>query len=307
MPFSYEEYDGDGVNRIFSVPFPYISQQHVTILVGGASVPFTWLSPSQVQAVTAPPVGIRNVRVRRVTPGIIATLSSPSIFRSSTLNTIFRTLLYVSQEGQDAGTEALTSADRANSAIGNLVAAAVSAALSAVGGLINQALSAASSATSAASSATSSASSAASSASAAASSASAAATFNPALYALVGHTHGDASGSAAGFMSATDKTKLDGLSQGFTNANNGLSFSGTTVSMNTNNQGGVGAYAVAMNNTGSMVSGAATAAGSGLLSGIGTNGSTVFGRVGATLTGTWRNVTGTFLNNGEIGLWIRIS
>lgn len=291
MPFSYEEYDGDGLNRVFSVPFPYILQQHVSVTVGGTSVPFTWLNPSQVQTITAPAVGTRNVQVKRTTPGVIATLISPSIFRSSTLNTIFRTLLYVSQEGADAGMQARAIADRANNSISSLIVICVSAALTAVNSVVDQGISAAGAASASATSASNSAVAAAASAASAA-------------LAAVAHSHGVATGSVAGFMSTTDKTKLDGLSQGYTATNNGLTSAGVTVGINTNNALGVGAYAFLHNSSGSSVASGGTAAGSGLRTLLlGATPSLVIGLSG--ISGTWRNISGVAVANTQSGLFIR--
>lgn len=333
MPFSYEEYDGDGLNRVFSVPFPYILQQHVSVTVGGTSVPFTWLNPSQVQMITAPAVGTRNVQVRRTTPGVIATLSSPSIFRSSTLNTIFRTLLYVSQEGADAGMQARAIADRAVNSISSLIVICVSAALTAVNSVVDQGISAAGAASASATSASNSAVAAAASASnsevaaaasaasvvaaaasadsavaAAASAASAvaaaASNFNPSDYALAAHSHGVATGSVAGFMSTTDKTKLDGLSQGYTATNNGLTSAGVTVGINTNNALGVGAYAFLYNSSGSPVASGGTAAGSGLRTLL--LDATPYLVIGpSSISGTWRNISGVAVEAYLSGLFIR--
>ncbi len=291
MPFSYEEYDGDGLNRVFSVPFPYILQQHVSVTVGGTSVPFTWLNPSQVQTITAPAVGTRNVQVKRTTPGVIATLSSPSIFRSSTLNTIFRTLLYVSQEGADAGMQARVIADRANNSISSLIVICVSAALTAVNSVVDQGISAAGAASASATSASNSAVAAAASAASAA-------------LAAAAHSHGVATGSVAGFMSTTDKTKLDGLSQGYTATNNGLTSAGVTVGINTNNALGVGAYAFLHNSSGSSVASEGTAAGSGLRTLLlDATPSLVIGLSG--ISGTWRNISGVAVANTQSGLFIR--
>jgi hypothetical protein len=342
VPFSYEEYDGDGLNRIFSVPFPYIQQQHVTVRVSGVSVPFIWLNPSQIQTSAAPAEGERNVRVKRTTPGIIATLSSPSIFRAATLNTIFRTLLYVSQEGQDAGGEALGAANRANTQIANLIATCVAAALTAVSSSVSAAIAAASSAISAATTATDAATTATNAAATAVSVAGAdlslyalkatvvsAGTglsgggslatnrslavdrsvvdtwYAPAgSYALASHTHSAATGSVAGFMAAADKTKLDGLTQGFTTAGSGLSGSGATVSVNTNNSMGVGAVAWLVNNSTSVANGG-TAAGSTLRVAAGNSSTGVVSARLTTQSGTWRNISGDAVGTSEMGLWIR--
>lgn len=168
MAYSYEEYTQTQVVNaagILSVPFPYIQQAHVSVVRRTAVnepwtvVSFTWINPSSIQVTgyTGLP-STWTYRIRRSTPGLIATLSSPSVFRSSVLNTIFRTLLYFSQEGFDAGEESLLAVS------GVVVAAQASAALAEASAITaqTQAVNASSSASAASSSAAAAAASASS-------------------------------------------------------------------------------------------------------------------------------------------------
>lgn len=67
MALASETYTGNGSNRDFVVPFPYISRTHVSVSVNGTGVPFTWLSAGQIRTDTAPANGT-TVRVQRTTP-----------------------------------------------------------------------------------------------------------------------------------------------------------------------------------------------------------------------------------------------
>ncbi len=182
-------------------------------------------------------------------------------------------------------------ADRANNSISSLIVICVSAALTAVNSVVDQGISAAGAASASATSASNSAAAAAASAASAA-------------LAAAAHSHGVATGSVAGFMSTTDKTKLDGLSQGYTATNNGLTSAGVTVGINTNNALGVGAYAFLHNSSGSSVASEGTAAGSGLRTLLlDATPSLVIGLSG--ISGTWRNISGVAVANTQSGLFIR--
>lgn len=67
MGLSYEQYVGDGSTTIFSVPFEYISRDHVDVQVDNVSVDFTWATASTVELEEAPADGA-VVDVRRTTP-----------------------------------------------------------------------------------------------------------------------------------------------------------------------------------------------------------------------------------------------
>ena len=76
-----------------------------------------------------------------------------------------------------------------------------------------------------------------------------------------------------------------------------------TIAINTDNNFGVGAYAILQNNTGGILNAAATAAGTSL-NVIYWNSSGVLTSAGAS-SGTWRNVSGANLVAGTSGLFIR--
>lgn len=107
--FSLADYNGTGDNRLFAVPFPYISREHVYLLVNDTPVAFSWINNSLIEAAAPPAIGSANVRVQRITPAeeMLTVFSSPSTFQSNEVNGAFRQLLYIVQEAFDAAIEAL--------------------------------------------------------------------------------------------------------------------------------------------------------------------------------------------------------
>jgi hypothetical protein len=110
-PFSYRSYAGDGSNRVFAVPFPFIVRAHVLVGLGYSpildefdttlepGVGFTWISDSSVETTTAPPVG-QTLTVVRTTPieSQLVVWSDGSPTTPFQLNVADRQLLYVVQE-----------------------------------------------------------------------------------------------------------------------------------------------------------------------------------------------------------------
>ncbi|OAM52929.1 hypothetical protein A7981_05710 [Methylovorus sp. MM2] len=103
MAYSRVSYLGDGVNKLFSVTFPYIDPSHVTALVGGVSVPFTWISPSQIQITTAPGVAAAIVLQRNSVPaGRLVDFQDDSMATEALFNLNSDQLLFVAQEAIDS-------------------------------------------------------------------------------------------------------------------------------------------------------------------------------------------------------------
>lgn len=110
MALSYVEYTATGSTQNFTVTFPYLGKAHVSVLVNGLSVPFTWISASSVH-ITPTVVNGDLVRVQRITPQTpLADSSDGAVLTNSVLQTISRQAIYVSQEVQDAGTETYSDA-----------------------------------------------------------------------------------------------------------------------------------------------------------------------------------------------------
>ncbi|MFB2563653.1 phage tail fiber protein [Rhizobium sp. IMFF44] len=108
MALAYAQSLGDGTNRVFTVPFPYISKTHVQVKVDGNVVPFTWLSDTSVQLATAPKAG-SIVDRRRVTPRdtLLVDFVDGSTLVESDLDLSALQVFYLSQEAFDQGEASL--------------------------------------------------------------------------------------------------------------------------------------------------------------------------------------------------------
>lgn len=108
MPLAYAQSLGDGVTRVFSVPFPYISKTHVQVRVEGAIVPYSWLSETSIQLATAPAVNAVVDR-RRVTPRdtLLVDFVDGSTLVESDLDLSALQVFYLAQEAFDLGEASL--------------------------------------------------------------------------------------------------------------------------------------------------------------------------------------------------------
>jgi hypothetical protein len=109
MALSFASYTGDGSNKNFAVPFPYISSGHVSVFVDGVAATFVWLNAGLVQTSVAPVNG-SYVLVRRQTPNETAMVnfSDSSTLTESDLDLMTAQLLYIEQEATDALDNAIT-------------------------------------------------------------------------------------------------------------------------------------------------------------------------------------------------------
>ncbi len=128
------------MNRLFSVPFPFIVRAHVKVFLAydvaagtGTELTeglggFSWISDTQIQTTTAPPVGETLTVIRRTPSGAQLVVWAPgSPPTQNDLNTADLQALYVIQEQADltaaAVTTALTAAAAANAAVAAVAAA----------------------------------------------------------------------------------------------------------------------------------------------------------------------------------------
>jgi hypothetical protein len=109
MALSFASYTGDGSNKNFAVPFPYISSEHVSVFVDGVEATFVWLNAGLVQTSVAPVNG-SFVLVRRKTPNETAMVNfaDASTLTESDLDLMTAQLLYIEQESADAIDSAIT-------------------------------------------------------------------------------------------------------------------------------------------------------------------------------------------------------
>jgi hypothetical protein len=114
-PYSYRQYQGDGVTRSYSVPFPYLKQADVRVMVDGATlvdgVGYSWVGNTQVQLTTATN---KLIEVRRVTPEdlqLVQWLDGSYIIQDD-LNTSDLQWLYLLQEHHDQLQEIINSGNK---------------------------------------------------------------------------------------------------------------------------------------------------------------------------------------------------
>jgi hypothetical protein len=123
MTYQPNNYTGNGTNRLFTVSFPYLSQEDVVVEVGGTvltlGVDYTFVSASQIELTTAPAVGA-PIRISRATKAAEpqAVFQSGSAIPAENLNDNFKQTLYVAQELIDVveNSEAGEVADLVNAA-----------------------------------------------------------------------------------------------------------------------------------------------------------------------------------------------
>ena len=161
-PYSYRQYTGNGSNKSFAVPFPYLLKAHVHVYLGfnlldgtftlelAETTGFTWTSGTAIQTVAAPASG-QTLTVIRQTPNSqqVVQYQDGSTLIANDLNTSDLQNLYVVQEQQDRNDAGIAVSLTAKTA-GDAAAAAATTATTAA----NAATTAANTATTAANTAT---------------------------------------------------------------------------------------------------------------------------------------------------------
>jgi hypothetical protein len=102
MPYSWDEYEGDGSTVIFTVTFPYIKKADVDLTVDGESVDFSWPTTATVEADVAPGNGTVVIVVRttdRETREVDFT--SASLLDEETLDKDSNQIFFLAQEAFD--------------------------------------------------------------------------------------------------------------------------------------------------------------------------------------------------------------
>lgn len=105
---TYTRHLGDGVTQNYTIPFPYLSRNHVTATVDNAAWPFEWISSNTVRFATPPPEGTL-VDIRRTTPKVepLVVFTDGSTEVAKNHNTSVLQLLYSVQEAFDVSEGAL--------------------------------------------------------------------------------------------------------------------------------------------------------------------------------------------------------
>ena len=152
MPYSYQQYTGNNVTAVFTVPFPYLLRSHVklyyglnlstggytTLLVDGVN--YAWLSDTQVQITPAPMNGI-VLTIRRETPTAnrLVDWNDGGRLNASDLDTADLQNFYAIQEHKDY-VEGLTITPSANLPDGSVTAAKLSSDAVTTAKLLNDAV-----------------------------------------------------------------------------------------------------------------------------------------------------------------------
>ena len=140
MAFSYASYAGNGSNKNFAVPFPYLLKAHVKVYTGFnilngtytsllvEGTDYTWTSGTQVQTTVAPANGV-TLTVLRDTPDSsqLVPWQDGSNLTADDLNTADLQNLYVVQEQQDRNDAGASAAIAAQTAANSATAAATAA------------------------------------------------------------------------------------------------------------------------------------------------------------------------------------
>lgn len=105
---TFVQYIAPGDQRLFSVPFPYLSTSHVQVELNGVlqvhGADYEWVGNNAIEfRPTYTPVAGSVVRIRRVTPieDLLVVFQNGAVLTEGDLNTATRQLFYLTQEVRD--------------------------------------------------------------------------------------------------------------------------------------------------------------------------------------------------------------
>jgi hypothetical protein len=112
MANSYVIYSGNGATTQYVVTFPFISRDHVTVLLDGSvTAAWTWITDSLIQMNTAPGVGVRIRIQRSSSPGVkLVNYANASELSADDLNLANTQQFYLAQEAVDRALESIAPA-----------------------------------------------------------------------------------------------------------------------------------------------------------------------------------------------------
>ena len=107
--YSLVRYTGDGSNRTFTVPFPYLDSSDVEVYIDGvATTAFTFLSESSIQTTVAPAIGaIVTVKRNTQKDSKLVDFTNGSILDEAALDLENDQLMYIAQENADVATDSI--------------------------------------------------------------------------------------------------------------------------------------------------------------------------------------------------------
>src|ERR1044072_3867733 len=111
MAKSYAASTGDGVTNQFTIPFAYIDQDHVSVVVDGVEATFSWVNSSLIQITPTPATGSHVVRSRATPTAPLTSYPTSSILRGVDLTRALTQSLYIAEELEDQQGRSLESPD----------------------------------------------------------------------------------------------------------------------------------------------------------------------------------------------------
>lgn len=103
---SFVVYLGDGVKKKFTFNFPYLSRDHIKVLVDGVETgSYSWTGTNEITLTTIPAKG-KFVTIKRQTPNatLLSQIEDGSTLRSEDLNRQAQQAMYSAQEAADEAT-----------------------------------------------------------------------------------------------------------------------------------------------------------------------------------------------------------
>lgn len=93
-------------NKNFTVPFPYLSRDHVHVTVGGSPASFTWLNPNTVSLSVAPALGaVIDIRRSTSPDELLVQFTDGSVISETDLSLLSKQSFYLVQESGDLARE----------------------------------------------------------------------------------------------------------------------------------------------------------------------------------------------------------
>lgn len=119
MANSFVQYTGTGSQTAYSVTFPYISQDHVKVLMNDIVVTnYSWSNASQITFAAAPANGA-TITIKRATPATpLVDFTAKSRWQTSDLNTATKQALYIAEEAEEQASTWFTGSGSAASTSG---------------------------------------------------------------------------------------------------------------------------------------------------------------------------------------------
>lgn len=116
MALSFVEYQGDGITKVFAVPFDYIYRDDVKVTLNGQPATFSWLSPNSISLSTAP-TSAQLLKIERDTEKQTALVDfkNDSVLDEALLDLMWKQVFMIIQEAQDQSDVSFAVSDNARS------------------------------------------------------------------------------------------------------------------------------------------------------------------------------------------------